>query len=142
MNGFVIQKSLIGALLVLATLFINGCGESTNIQGNNNGVVTSCSSLLGVSCVTGRLIDDAAYNINYECDSSAGGKVKSVTASDGSFSCPNGSKVTFSLDNAGLPAALTHIAALEPVGLTINPPSLEDLFLSHYKSTDGEVSGR
>ena len=53
-----------------------------------------------------------------------------------------GERVTFSLDNAGLPAALTHIAALEPVGLTINPPSLEDLFLSHYKSTDGEVSGR
>ena len=53
-----------------------------------------------------------------------------------------GNHVTFSLDNAAIPAALERIAALEPVGLVINPPSLEDLFLSHYKSEDGAVSGK
>lgn len=50
--------------------------------------------------------------------------------------------VTFSLDNAVMPAILARIAALEPTGLTVNPPSLEDLFLSHYKVEDGAVRGK
>lgn len=53
-----------------------------------------------------------------------------------------GDHVTFSLDNAAMPATLERIAALEPVGLTVNPPSLEDLFLSHYKTEDRTVSGK
>lgn len=53
-----------------------------------------------------------------------------------------GQHVSFSLDNEAMPAVLEQIAALEPIGLTINPPSLEDLFLSHYKSTDGTVNGK
>jgi ABC-2 type transport system ATP-binding protein len=53
-----------------------------------------------------------------------------------------GEHVTFSLDNEAMAAVLARIAALEPVGLTINPPSLEDLFLSHYKNGDGKVSAK
>jgi ABC-2 type transport system ATP-binding protein len=54
----------------------------------------------------------------------------------------DGDHVTFTIENKDLPAALTALAAFEPVGLTVNPPSLEDLFLSHYKNTDGKVSGK
>jgi ABC-2 type transport system ATP-binding protein len=53
-----------------------------------------------------------------------------------------GQHISFSLDNQAMPAVLEQIAALDPIGLTINPPSLEDLFLSHYKSEDGTVSGK
>lgn len=53
-----------------------------------------------------------------------------------------GQHISFSLDNESMPAVLEQIAALEPIGLTINPPSLEDLFLSHYKSEHGTVSGK
>lgn len=53
-----------------------------------------------------------------------------------------GQHISFSLDNEAMPAVLEQIAALDPVGLTVNPPSLEDLFLSHYKSVDGKVSGK
>lgn len=53
-----------------------------------------------------------------------------------------GQHISFSLDNEAMPAVLQQIAALDPIGLTVNPPSLEDLFLSHYKSEDGTVSGK
>jgi ABC-2 type transport system ATP-binding protein len=53
-----------------------------------------------------------------------------------------GQHISFSLDNEAMPAVLEQIAALDPIGLTVNPPSLEDLFLSHYKSADGTVSGK
>lgn len=53
-----------------------------------------------------------------------------------------GQHILFSLDNEAMPAVLAQIAALDPIGLTINPPSLEDLFLSHYKNMDRTVSGK
>lgn len=53
-----------------------------------------------------------------------------------------GQHISFSLDNEAMPAVLEQIAILDPIGLTVNPPSLEDLFLSHYKSVDGTVSGK
>ncbi len=53
-----------------------------------------------------------------------------------------GQRISFSLDNEAMPAVLEQIAALDPIGLTVNPPSLEDLFLSHYKSADGKVNGK
>ena len=53
-----------------------------------------------------------------------------------------GQRISFSLDNEAMPAVLEQIAALGPVGLTVNPPSLEDLFLSHYKTEDGTVNGK
>jgi len=51
-----------------------------------------------------------------------------------------GQHISFSLDNEAMPSVLAQIATLDPIGLTVNPPSLEDLFLSHYKSEDGTVS--
>lgn len=51
-----------------------------------------------------------------------------------------GQRVSFNLSNEAMPAALGLIATLDPIGLTVNPPSLEDLFLSHYKSEDGTVT--
>lgn len=88
----------VAALAVAALLA--GCGESTNIQGDASGVVSDCSALASsnVTCVPGRLIDDAAGGVDYEC-SVNDSLVRSVTDADGSFSCPNGSKVTFSLIN-------------------------------------------
>ncbi len=56
--------------------------------------------------------------------------------------CAEGQHISFSLDNEAMPAVLEQIAILDPIGLTVNPPSLEDLFLSHYKSVDGTVSGK
>jgi ABC-2 type transport system ATP-binding protein len=53
-----------------------------------------------------------------------------------------GQHISFSLDNEAMSAVLEQIAVLDPIGLTVNPPSLEDLFLSHYKSVDGTVSGK
>ncbi|HEX3038050.1 MAG TPA: ABC transporter ATP-binding protein [Oscillospiraceae bacterium] len=51
-----------------------------------------------------------------------------------------GNRVTFSLDNEAMGPVMERLATLEPVGLTVNPPSLEDLFLSHYKNENGTVS--
>jgi len=54
----------------------------------------------------------------------------------------SGQHISFSLDNEAMPEVLGQIATLDPIGLTVNPPSLENLFLSHYKSADGTVSGK
>ena len=53
-----------------------------------------------------------------------------------------GDRVTFSLDNDAMGPVMAHLASLEPVGMTVNPPSLEDMFLSHYKNGDGKVSSK
>ena len=53
-----------------------------------------------------------------------------------------GDRVVFSLDNDAIGSVMARLGALEPVGLTVNPPSLEDLFLSHYKSGDGKVNSK
>lgn len=42
--------------------------------------------------------------------------------------------VTFAVDDAELPSVLAAVAALRPRSLVANPPSLEELFLSHYSS--------
>lgn len=39
--------------------------------------------------------------------------------------------LAFAVDDAALPAVLAAVARLEPLSLTANPPSLEELFLSH-----------
>lgn len=95
----IMKTRLSAALATAATLLLSGCGESTNIAGEGAGTVSSCSSLLNVTCVTGRLIDDAAFNVDYECGLPEAGTVRSVTASDGSFICPNGSVAKFALVN-------------------------------------------
>jgi ABC-2 type transport system ATP-binding protein len=40
--------------------------------------------------------------------------------------------LSFAVDDAALPAVLTAVARLTPRSVTVNPPSLEELFLSHY----------
>ncbi len=50
-----------------------------------------------------------------------------------------GDRITFSVDNKAMAPVLARLAALEPVGLTNNPPSLEDLFLSHYTNENRKV---
>lgn len=44
-----------------------------------------------------------------------------------------GGHVTFAVDDAALPAVLAAVARLDPLSLVANPPSLEELFLSHYR---------
>ncbi|WP_210478851.1 ABC transporter ATP-binding protein [Naasia sp. SYSU D00948] len=43
-----------------------------------------------------------------------------------------GDWVEFDVDAADVPAVLAGVAALRPAGLTVAPPSLEELFLHHY----------
>lgn len=50
-----------------------------------------------------------------------------------------GGRIAFSLDNSAIAPVLARLASLEPVGLTVNPPSLEDLFLSHYTNENKKV---
>lgn len=92
------KSKIPGLCALVATTMLAGCMETTNIEGSA-GDVTSCSSLLGVTCVPGRLIDDAAANVNYECGLIGNGTVRSFTSDDGSFTCPDASQVTFSLQN-------------------------------------------
>ncbi|HEX5201048.1 ATP-binding cassette domain-containing protein [Paractinoplanes rhizophilus] len=51
--------------------------------------------------------------------------VHDVATSDG--------HVTFAVDDDQLPAVLTAVARLNPRSLVANPPSLEELFLRHYR---------
>jgi hypothetical protein len=81
------------------SVLLASCTESTNIASNAGDGVSSCSSLLGVTCVNGRFIDEAVENLDYECGLTGVGTVKARTDVDGSFSCPNNSVVTFSLTN-------------------------------------------
>lgn len=53
----------------------------------------------------------------------------------------DGGRVTFSVDDAELPAVLTALAPLGPRSLTANPPSLEELFLSHYGDELAALNG-
>jgi ABC-2 type transport system ATP-binding protein len=43
-----------------------------------------------------------------------------------------GAHVTFAVDDTALPAVLTAVARMSPRSLLAAPPSLEELFLSHY----------
>ncbi|MET0974195.1 MAG: ABC transporter ATP-binding protein [Leifsonia sp.] len=44
----------------------------------------------------------------------------------------DGARVRFTADSDALPPILEALAALRVAGLTINPPSLEELFMRHY----------
>ena len=50
----------------------------------------------------------------------------------------DGVHVSFSVDHDGLPAVLSCLAGLGPHSLAANPPSLEEIFLSHYSDIKGE----
>jgi len=49
----------------------------------------------------------------------------------------DGPQTTFSVDTAALPQVLAELARFEPQSLVANPPSLEDIFLSHYEDVPG-----
>lgn len=44
----------------------------------------------------------------------------------------DGARVRFTVDSDDMPAVLGALSALRVSGLTVNPPSLEELFLRHY----------
>ena len=46
-------------------------------------------------------------------------------------------QTTFSVDTQALPDILARLAQLGPTALVANPPSLEDIFLSHYEDVTG-----
>jgi len=50
----------------------------------------------------------------------------------------DGVHITFSVDHDGLPSVLACLAELSPHSLAANPPSLEEIFLSHYSDIKGE----
>ncbi|WP_426300260.1 ATP-binding cassette domain-containing protein [Arthrobacter sp. R-11] len=50
----------------------------------------------------------------------------------------DGSRVHFSVDTAGLAAAMNVLSGLGVSALTVTPPSLEDLFLQHYGERGGQ----
>jgi len=50
-----------------------------------------------------------------------------------------GSDATFGVDSADLPAVMAALAALKPASLVANPPSLEEIFLSHYADEMGNT---
>lgn len=88
-----ISKIIRVAVGLASVGLIISCGESTNLADPSTAVSTQCTDENGL-CVAGRFIDDAVYNLDYEC-----GKVKGKTGLDGSFSCPLGSQVTFLIKN-------------------------------------------
>jgi ABC-2 type transport system ATP-binding protein len=48
---------------------------------------------------------------------------------------------TFAVDDAALPQVLGAVSALHPRSLVANPPSLEELFLSHYQPELAALNG-
>ena len=50
-------------------------------------------------------------------------------------------RITFAVDDAALPDVLSAVAALHPRSLVANPPSLEELFLSHYSAELAALNG-
>jgi len=53
----------------------------------------------------------------------------------------DGSHVSFSVEHDALPNVLSLLAALAPHSLTANPPSLEEIFLSHYHADLAKTQG-
>ncbi|MDG4752598.1 ABC transporter ATP-binding protein [Micromonospora sp. WMMD718] len=47
---------------------------------------------------------------------------------------PDGTHVSFRAGSAALAAAVGYVAAAEPASLTVQPPSLDELFLTNYRS--------
>ncbi len=53
----------------------------------------------------------------------------------------DGQNVTFGVDQDRLPAVLAALAGLHPSSLVANPPSLEEIFLSHYGGRTVDEAG-
>ena len=50
-------------------------------------------------------------------------------------------QVSFAVDDAELPAILAALSRLQPRSIVVNPPSLEELFLSHYSDDVAAPNG-
>lgn len=116
-------KSIYTLLGLIGVSLLASCGESTNLKDPINAATTThCSDLDGV-CIKGRFIDDAVFNLDYECD-----KVIATTGVDGSFSCPLNSTVTFLIknpaDTSGSPKKITlgQTVVKNPANLGNNLP--------------------
>ncbi|MCL2482525.1 MAG: ABC transporter ATP-binding protein [Propionibacteriaceae bacterium] len=53
----------------------------------------------------------------------------------------DGQHVSFSVEQADLPTVLNALAELHPLALSANPPSLEEIFLSHYHTDVAKSQG-
>ncbi len=53
-----------------------------------------------------------------------------------------GTETTFTVDHAAMPDVLARLAELKPASLVISPPSLEEIFLSHYEDKDATGADR
>ncbi len=99
------MRCIHGLCLGLIVLMLSACGTggSTNmISGSSasSNISVSCSAISGVTCISGRFVDDAVSNLHYSCGDSSG-TVQAVTDSGGVFSCPKDSgTVDFYLINA------------------------------------------
>lgn len=88
-------------LLILSTVIsvlvlqLSGCGESSNNLNDpateQINTITKCDSKTDI-CTSGQFIDEPVSGLNYSCN-----QVTGITDSDGFFSCPNNSVVTFYL---------------------------------------------
>lgn len=96
---------MVSLLGILASLLLASCGGPSNNlsgssgSGNSGGtIVSSCQAIPNNDkiCVQGRFVDDVVANLNYSCDI-----VRSTTDSGGTFTCPEGSTVSFYLVNDG-----------------------------------------
>lgn len=93
-SGYKMKVVQLVAYLFASVLLVS-CGESNNLDDPQQvSVVTTCDDLKDIECANGYFIDDVVGNLDYEC-----GKVKSVTDFNGSFACPVGSDVIFSITN-------------------------------------------
>jgi hypothetical protein len=91
------SKTLTVFSVLFACAFLASCGEGNNLKDPQEIVSTSeCKDLEsdGVTCIPGYFVDDVVQGLNYTC-----GKVIAVTDVAGSFSCPQDSKVEFSILN-------------------------------------------
>ncbi|HEX6590429.1 MAG TPA: hypothetical protein VF050_00350, partial [Moraxellaceae bacterium] len=95
---------------------------------------TKCDSKT-VVCVDGRFIDGAVSNLDYEC-----GQLKGVTDPAGTFTCPAGSLVTFSLKN---PSATSSDAKKVILGsvTVIKPASLGTATPTYFYVTPSLLGG-
>lgn len=142
MSIYLRKRNLVCGSTTLAMLLLAGCGESTNIQPNSAGVVSDCRTV-SANCVAGRLIDDAAFNVDYECSTSTA-VVRSVTAADGTFYCPNGSDATFALinpDNRDLRIPLGSVKVTAPAPLNGENPDVPVYFYVTPRMLAGDSMG-
>ncbi len=85
------------AVISVLTLQLSGCGEGgSNLAdpvAEQLNTITTCDNKEDL-CTSGQFVDEPVVGLNYSCN-----QVKGLTDSDGFFSCPNNSVVTFYLQS-------------------------------------------